>query len=287
MKSGSAPARKKKNTAITVLLIIVFVLALGVFCFAGYKLLTANAAYNEAKDSYDDIRSMFIHEPTTKAQGDPTDKTGGESETPDPDEPTDGFVWDYSLLLNINPEAIGYIRMRGGGDNIIDYPVVQHSDNDYYLDRLFDGTYNNAGAIFMDAYAENGFDSRYAIIYGHNMRSGSRMFSCLKNYQDAAYFAEHPEIDIYAGEKHYVYKVFAQFRTSTDSFVYRDIYPDDETFMSMISQALSASAIDAGLPADYFSPDSHVLTLSTCLDQYDANYRYVVLLVRDREVIRH
>ena len=283
MKQRSKKAQKKSNTAIKIILIIVFVLAAAVFCVAGYKLLSAMNKYDEAKDAYEDIRSNFYDASSTKRPS--SKEKESESETLDPDDLDDGFVWDFSKLLEINPEGVGYIRMRGGGDNIIDFPIVQGTDNAYYLDHMFDGTVNNAGAIFMDCYARDGFDSRYCIIYGHNMKSGSRMFSCLKNYKDPEYFAAHPEIDIYAGEKHYVYKVFAQFQTTTDSFVYANIYPDDETLLSMIWQGLESSAIDAGIPWEYFSADSHVITLSTCTDQYDSHLRDVVMLVRDREVV--
>lgn len=275
--------KKKRAALLRIMLIIELFLAAAVFCIAGYKLFSALHNYNESKDSYDNIRSLF-YDDTIAPKNRPTGQNSASTDETDEAEPIESFVWDYSKLLEINPDGIGYIRMRGEGSDIIDYPIVQGSDNSYYLTHLFDGSSNPAGAIFMDCDAYQGFDSRYSIIYGHNMKSGSRMFSCLKNYKDPDYFATHSEVDIYAGEKHYVYKVFAQFQTTTNSFIYADIYPDDDTFMYIISEALNSSAIDAGIPLDYFSPDSHVITLSTCTDRYDEYLRYVVLLVRDREI---
>ena len=282
----SKKGKKKMTRAGSVISLVVIIIAACVLCFSAYKLITIAVNYNRSADSYDGIREMFTAE-TKEEEPD-------ESATTNKDVQSD-FVWDYDKLYAINNDAIGYIRASGDtSDETVDYPIVKGDDNSYYLDHLFTGVSNSAGSIFMDYTVTDDFDSTYSILYGHNMKSGARMFSCLTYYQDEAYFKAHPEMHIYTKDKHYIYKVFAQ--NTTD--IYSDLYSTSLLYQGdlsgsdtagdeidrLVNIALSANTYDMGVSADYFSADSHIILLSTCTRyNYDTG-RYVVLLVRDREV---
>lgn len=58
------------------------------------------------------------------------------------------IVWpdvDFAGLSVINPEIVGWLYCEG---TMINYPVTRARDNEKYLTRLFDGTYNGAGCLF-------------------------------------------------------------------------------------------------------------------------------------------
>lgn len=74
-----------------------------------------------------------------------------------------------------------------------DYPVVQGTDNAFYLTHLADGSPNQSGAIFLDAGAAADFSGDIACIYGHTITRDT-MFSGLRQYRDAAYCREHPTL---------------------------------------------------------------------------------------------
>lgn len=74
-----------------------------------------------------------------------------------------------------------------------DYPVVQGTDNDFYLTHLADGSPNQSGAIFLDAAAAADFSGEIACIYGHTITRDT-MFSGLRQYRDPAYCREHPTL---------------------------------------------------------------------------------------------
>lgn len=79
----------------------------------------------------------------------------------------------------------------------INYPVVWHEDNRYYLDHKFDGEAGACGCLFADCRMEP-ITGPVTIVYGHNMRDGS-MFAGLKNYTDEAYLEQHRTIYLFHG----------------------------------------------------------------------------------------
>ena len=164
-KAVSGTNKKKKG--INVLLIVLIVIAAGVFCFAGFKLVTILIDYNQSADAYKHVREAVHGSGENKyarPAPDAEDFEPIEHVLPDgmkfeyEDEYDEGMVYDYDALHAINPDIIGYIKARGPG-NIVDYPIVQCDDNDFYIDHMFDGTENHAGAIFMDYKARRRFNS--------------------------------------------------------------------------------------------------------------------------------
>ena len=55
---------------------------------------------------------------------------------------------DFTPLIAINPEVVGWIQVKGTN---INYPFVQHSDNSYYLKKSFDRSYNSAGWDYLSS----------------------------------------------------------------------------------------------------------------------------------------
>lgn len=54
---------------------------------------------------------------------------------------------DLQELRRINPETVGWIKLENTN---IEYPIVQTTDNSFYLNHSFDKSYNEAGWIFAD-----------------------------------------------------------------------------------------------------------------------------------------
>lgn len=84
------------------------------------------------------------------------------------------IVADMDAAKEINEDVAGWIRCEGLN---IDYPVLFSTDNKKYLRTAIDGSYDVAGAIYLDA----NYGSVYSpmkLIHGHNMKDGS-MFSAL------------------------------------------------------------------------------------------------------------
>ena len=99
---------------------------------------------------------------------------------------------DMELLSRQYPDAVGWLYCEG---TPIDYPVMQAADNDYYLHRLPDGSWNTGGSLFLDWRCAEDLSDGLSVVYGHNMRDGS-MFACLANYMEQDWCDAHPVLEL-------------------------------------------------------------------------------------------
>ena len=70
---------------------------------------------------------------------------------------------DLTQLKKENDDVKGWIQVKGTN---INYPFVQAPNNEYYLNKSFDKSYNSAGWVFLD-YRNNETDNRNTILYAH------------------------------------------------------------------------------------------------------------------------
>ncbi len=188
--------------------------------------------------------------------------------------------FNFKALLKLCEDGVGYIYQD---DTVVSYPILQAEDNDKYLRHLMNGEYNVAGSLFVDYAFEDGLNSRYSIIYGHNMDDGS-MFGTLTKYKDEEYYKEHPEFQIFVGDRGYVYYVYAAAQVPIDSFVFNYNEMTDEEFLEFMAEAKELTDYEIDIPVK-ITEHSHVVLLSTCIEYpRDYNYRYVAILVRGEKL---
>lgn len=175
---------------------------------------------------------------------------------------------DFNALKSKNTDIIGWIYSEG---TPINYPIVQAKDNDYYLRRLIDGQYNQAGTIFMDYRNCSDFSDFNTIIYGHNMKNDT-MFGTLTNYEKQEYYEQHKEMFLYTENTAIKIELFAGFTTASESEIYK--YPKTvATNEELIKTAIKNSTFKSNIIP---SKEDKIITLSTC-SYYFENARYVLL----------
>ncbi len=182
----------------------------------------------------------------------------------------------YKTLYNKNKSLIGWIKIA---DTNIDYPVMQTSNNDYYLDHNLNQEYDRNGSIFMDKDCDVLKPSTNLIIYGHHMQSG-KMFGELDKYSKESYYKEHPIIEfdtIYEEAKWEIMYVFRSKIYTTDDIVFKyyqfiDANSESE-FYSNMNEMSKMSLYETGVTAEY---GDELLTLSTC-DYMEEDGRFVVV----------
>ncbi len=142
---------------------------------------------------------------------------------------------DFAALIEKNSDTVGWLFACGG---LIDGPIVQTTDNDFYLNHRFDKSYGSVGCFFADAMLPGAIsEAPLTVIYGHNRKDGS-MFRPLLNYKDEAYFLENPTFTIYTEKGAITYQIFSAFFADNN-----DIYGD--AFQKLISDSNEISSKDS------------------------------------------
>lgn len=186
---------------------------------------------------------------------------------------------EYETLYNKNKKLIGWLKID---DTNIDYPVMQTSDNTYYLDHNYNQEYDKNGSIFLDYNCSVYPRSTNMIVYGHHMKSGN-MFGNLQKYAKESYGGKHSIITfdtIYEKAQYQVMYVFRSQVYNEDDIVfkyYQFIEANSETEFNSYMQEMSAlSLYDTGVTAEF---GDSLLTLSTC-DSSQTDGRFVVVAKR-------
>ncbi len=247
------------------------VLCIGGICVSCWKLWEIYHTYQEGQELYQNLTALVV------AEVNPAAETTAEYSTilPEPEAEGEipqvalGISVDFDALRSINPEAVGWIYCP---DTAINYPVVQGSDNDYYLRHLLDGTSNRNGTIFADANNSSGFADQNTILYGHHMKNGA-MFASLEGYREQAYFDQHPVLYLLTPEGDYQLQVFSACVTSASDEVYTLQFGDAEDYRLWLNRQAARSDIESSVSV---AETDRVITLSTCAYDFD-DARYVVL----------
>jgi len=185
----------------------------------------------------------------------------------------------YKNLYNSNKRLIGWLKID---DTNIDYPVMQTTNNEYFLTHNFEQQSDRNGALFLDKDCDVLAPSTNLIIYGHHMKSGN-MFGTLDKYSSEEYYREHPLIQFDSIYEKGTYEVMYVFRSkiySEEDVVFKYYQFIDagsqQEFYSNMEEMAAMSLYDTGVTASY---GDHLLTLSTC-DYYVKDGRFVVVAKR-------
>lgn len=164
------------------------------------------------------------------AQSDPAPSVPGDSlegDTPAQDTPVPAPqpLSRFEKLLAMNPDTVGWLSIDGlylqsdSDELAINYPVVQTTDNDYYLVHDFNGVEKEYGCLYADYKADLDYGKRSSIvtIYGHNMKVEA-YFHHLRDYNryDPGFVSDHRLVtfsSLYSEDK---YIIFACFYVSTN-----------------------------------------------------------------------
>ena len=193
-------------------------------------------------------------------------------------------------VYGLNPDCAGWIKIDG---TVIDYPVMQTpEDEQYYLNRDFDGRYSVYGCIIADTdsdigsgtianeYADGTSPSTNIILHGHNMKNGT-MFGSLDKFRDRSFEQNHSIIKFSSLYEDREYEICAVFlsqvfkKSETDVFKYYQFFNADteDEFNDFYSNIKKMSMYDTGVDASY---GDEFITLSVCAYHVE-NGRLVVV----------
>ncbi|MCM1186660.1 MAG: class B sortase [Lachnoclostridium sp.] len=262
--------QRERNRRLLILACSLFaVCSLGYFGFYSYHMYRTNTTY----DQWSELKEKDAEAETPGPVQDDSpvvihyvDQTG---EAPE-------VLEKYKNLLNKNKKLIGWLQID---DTKINYPVMQTTDNEYYLTHNINQEYDKNGTIFMDKDCDVLKPSTNFILYGHNMVSG-QMFAKLEDYEKKEFCEKHPYINFDTIYETGIYQVMYVFRSKVYSegeitfkyYQFIDAFSEQE-FDSNMQEMAEMSLYDTGVTAEY---GDQLLTLSTC-DYQEKNGRFVVV----------
>jgi len=286
-EEAEAPKPKKKPSIFArVFPKVMMVIFAGTFILAGVQLLKNNKQANERDSLYTELADVavtpVVPKPNSSISGNSNNQNPDGSQQDDLSEELlspDGYSLNYSpiavdfdYLQKKNPDIMAWIYCPG---TPISYPVVRGTDNEYYLNRLIDGTVNKSGSIFADCRNRVDFTDPHTIIYGHNMKDMS-MFGSVGKYSSQEYYDAHPVWYINTPEKNYAVHILAGHTTAPNAELYAFKGTLEEP-QEILRYALSKSAFQSKTAA---VPGEPLVTFSTC----HGNSRRFVLLGVLREI---
>lgn len=274
MSKKRSKKKKTESRSGGILWKLIFVVALGVFIYSSYQLVTIYMEYKESADEYSEVALQILKPTEEKDPVAPEDakslRTSDDGEVLQPAQPlTSPPEVDWEALRAINADVIGWIVVEGVPS--ISYPILQGEDNSYYLHRTVKETYNFAGSIFVDCMNQPDFSDCNTIIYGHNMKNGS-MFGYLKLLYEREQYKDSKYIWIATPNENYLYEIFSMQKTGATSEVYTLFSEHDGLFGKYIERMKDNSLVD--LAAKEVNQTDSIITLSTCTS--DDNVRFVV-----------
>ena len=275
--------KKQKSSAIWTVALLIAVL---VFAFSLWQLSNILVGYHEVDKEYEELAQEMEQQtvpvptqPQQEIQVNESQETAAAAqatmevviETEDVSEETEApfvlYVPNFEQLWGVNQEVIGWIQIPG---TKINYPIVQGSDNDYYLSHTVSGEENSGGAIFMDAAISRQFEDKNAIIYGHNLKSGA-MFSRLNRYARKSFWNANRYIYITTPFGRDTYEVFSAYQTTADADIYYYGFGEDQYYQDYLDRITSYSIFNAGIS---LGVEDTIITLSTCAN--DTTQRFIV-----------
>ncbi len=231
------------------LLLIFFIILLGFSTFSIFSILREEHHQEEIKDEL--IEQLEIpEEPSSEPE----------------------FSIDFEYLKNINSDVVGWIVMEG---TQVNYPIVQGSNNSYYLNHSYDKKYSALGSIFMDYSSSLDFSDKNTFVYGHHTRNGS-MFGEIKKYMKKEFYNEHPYFYLYTPEGNYIAEIFSVYTADALSDSYNQSFSSLEEYESYIDKINNKSKYNTDIVVDYET--DRIISLYSCSHEsgYSKNDRYFI-----------
>ena len=259
--------KKQKRNVWKIVYVLLIVLCL--LCIGGMVLYLKNDQEEAAalEEQQEVIQQNYVNETAAEPERIDTEK----AELP----------IDFEGLWEINPEIYAWIRIP---DTNIDYPILQHADEDqsYYLSRDIYGEKNQAGSIYTEYYNSKDFQDPNTIIYGHNMKNGS-MFHNVRYFAEKEYFDEHEELYIYMPDQILKYQIIACYEYDDRHLLAAFDFFDEEVYAGYLEEIMNPRSMYTMIREGVcLTTEDKLVTLSTCVANKPNNRRLLQAVLLEK-----
>jgi len=261
--------KKKKNPIVIVLIILLLMIML----FSGYKIVMwylDNQDTNNLMDRINeivDIKEVNDNDNTIVSEGiDENSPYWYYTKFPLIDV-------DITKLKQENSDIVGWINVNNTN---INYPYVQTTNNDFYLDHSIDKSYNEAGWVFLDYRNNNNLKNKNSILYAHS-RLDKTMFGSLSKVLKESWYnnKDNHLIRISTENENTLWQIFSVYKIKTESYYITTYFESDDEYTNFLNTIKNRSIynFDTSL-----SKDDLILTLSTCYSETERTVLHAKLI---------
>lgn len=180
--------------------------------------------------------------------------------------------WD--ALKAQNPDVVGWVRIP---NTRVDYPIVQSSNNEYYLYHDFDGNEGwlaTFGAIFLDYRNDASFDDDASFVYGHHLNDGS-MFAAISEMEDRQRFEDCRTVYLSTPVQSLELRSFALVHCNEAEEIVKTEFSDEAERTAYFEEMISRSVHDPGAVPRAEEID-RAFAFATCDNSQQSSGRYVL-----------
>lgn len=242
--------------------VLIIIISTGLLIYSGISIyfwhqdnLELNA---EIKEIEDDLILEEIEDKETTKEVNPPKKTNAKDD-----------YWEYiklplinvnfNDLLKKNKDTVAFLKVNGTN---INYPVVQASDNDYYLTHTFNKKKNPGGWVFLDYRNNlNNLDAN-TIIYAHG-RENKTMFGSLKNILTNGWYKNTNNYVVHLSTPNAstLWQVFSVYKIPTETYYLTSNFGSTSSHEKFLETITNRSAFNFNTSVN---TNDKILTLSTC-----------------------
>lgn len=252
-------------TTVKYLLVVIIISAACGYGINEYDIYQSSKEINSISEDLSSLLDEYVeYEEVPTESTESTNETG----TTAPTTPTSTYVSPYyksyskviSVLKETNPDTVGWLTVN---NTTVNYPVVQSTNNSYYLTHDFNRNSNSLGWIFMDYRNDANDLQQNTVIYGHNISKGNIMFGNLSATLNASWYtnSSNQYITFNTINGDMKWRIFSIYKVeATNDYLYNTFDTQDE-FLAFANKMKSRSIYDFGIT---INENDKILTLSTC-----------------------
>lgn len=260
-------------TTIKYMFIVVIISALLGYGINQYDLYKSSKQVKNINDDIAEMLEEFIEYDVNPEEVNEEEEIPTEPEEPTPNNPpaapakpayVSPYYKNYSQVISVlkesNSDTVGWLRVN---DTTVNYPVVQSTNNSYYLTHDFARNSNSMGWIFMDYRNDPNNLHQNTIIYGHNIYYGQIMFGNLAKTMNASWYKnkQNQIITFNTASKDMKWQIFSIYKVeATNDYLY-SVFDTQDEFLAFANKLKSRSIYDFGVE---LHENDKILTLSTC-----------------------
>ena len=237
-KKTNSRLRKTGSHLITIVCITVFI-------YSAYTLYSTFMDYYQNRQVLAEAQEIFYETPNEDIELELEELKEGEIRP------------QFHELQSVNIDIVGWISIE---DTQLNYPILQSTNNNDYLNQNYKGENSMAGSVFMDYRIDIKSYSPNTILYGHRMKDGS-MFDGLKKFLDKDFFDNHKVVKFDTLYESYDAEIFSVYQTTTEFDYIQTDFTGEEDYGLLLDEIQGKSEYPSNT---VLNTDDQIITLSTC-----------------------